>query len=86
MTQIFSTPSTEATKQILCCYCNRTEETIIARITNLKNRDCERVVFPQENFLFTVPPEAELEIYRQTIIGVRQDVIPCIELQTSKSR
>ncbi|ACK69858.1 Domain of unknown function DUF1830 [Gloeothece citriformis PCC 7424] len=83
MTQIFSPPGTDTSQQILCCYCNDTEQTIIARITNLNQRDCERVIFPKECFFFNVPPDAKLEIYRQSIIGVIEDVIPCVELQTS---
>ncbi|WP_013325349.1 DUF1830 domain-containing protein [Gloeothece verrucosa] len=86
MLKIFSPPTVNTTKQIVCCYCNRTEQTIIARITNLDEHDCERVVFPQECFFFTAPYQAKLEIYRQSALGVLQELIPCLELQIPKSR
>lgn len=85
MVKIFSPPAIDTNQQFLCSYCNHTEQTVIVRITNLEERDCEQVVFPQETFEFTAPSDAVLEISRQTVLGVIQETIPCSELQISQS-
>ena len=81
MTQIFFPPSPNKNSQTLYCYTNRTNKIVIARIRNLENRHCERVVFPGEQFLFEAEDSCELEISQQTKIGIIEDAIPCSQLQ-----
>lgn len=84
MTKIFSPPAIDSSQKILCCYCNSSDEPIIVRMTYNTDYQWERVLFPKEGFFFQTSPDAALKIYRQTIMGVRQDIIPCIELQISQ--
>ncbi|MEL7408796.1 MAG: DUF1830 domain-containing protein, partial [Cyanobacteria bacterium J06558_2] len=58
---------------------------VIAKINMLKDRHCERVIFPNEKFLFTADENCELEIYQQTDGGIIKDVIPCSELKLVES-
>lgn len=76
MTQIFFPPTGTDSRE-LYCYKNRTDKIIIARISGLANRHCERVVFPGEQFLFEAEDSCKLEISRQTNTGIIEDVIPC---------
>lgn len=80
MTQIFF-PPTDTDSRELYCYKNRTDKIIIARIRGLANRHCERVVFPGEQFLFEAEDSCELEISRQTNMGIVEDAIPCFQLK-----
>lgn len=77
MTRIFFPSLPQETQTELCCYYNKMKQVVIARITNIPNWYCERVIFPQESFLFEVPSNAELEIYQHTLTGIIKDVIPC---------
>ncbi|MGD2180156.1 DUF1830 domain-containing protein [Lusitaniella coriacea] len=85
MATVFFPKLSEKNNKYLCCYVNRTGKVAIARITNIPNWYCERVVFPQEQFLFEAPPNAELEIHGYTNIGLSQEVIPCAELRVSNN-
>lgn len=80
MTQIFF-PPTDTDSQELYCYTNRTNKVAIARIRNLANRHCERVVFPGEHFLFEAEDSCKLEISQQTNTGIIEDTIPCCEIK-----
>ena len=80
MTQIFF-PPTDTDSRELYCYTNKSDKIIIARIRGLANRQCERVVFPGEQFLFEAEDSCKLEISRQTNIGIIEDAIPCSQLK-----
>lgn len=81
-TEIPDSPTSEENSQVLCYYKNTTCQIQISRISNLGNCYFERVVFPQEQFLFEALPEAELEINTSTKSGATlSDKILCSRLQ-----
>lgn len=55
----------------LCCYFNESDKVQVVRISNIQNWYLERVVFPQEDFLFEAPSKAELEVYQDATEGVQ---------------
>lgn len=81
MTQIFFPPKSDVKHQQLYCYVNNSGKIVIAKVYGLKNRHCERVVFPTEKFLFVADDNCELEIVQQTNIGIIKDVISCSKLK-----
>lgn len=86
MTQIFF-PHKHNPKQQhkTYCYTNKLARVVVAKINGLKDRYCERVIFPQEQFLFVADDNCELEICQQTSAGIISDVIACRDLQTINS-
>ena len=80
MTQLFFPSSSSQARQQVYCYVNDSTRVVVAKINGLKNRHCERVVFPGEKFLFLADKNCELEIHRQTEIGVTKDIIVCSRL------
>jgi hypothetical protein len=80
MTQIFSPQELDEKNKQLCCYINLTKQIVIACIKNIPGRSCERVIFPEERFLFEVPRDSYLEISQHTLIGIIKETIPCSEL------
>lgn len=84
MNQLFQTPPSEYNERILCCYVNGTSNTLVAKVTNIPNWNFERVVFPNERFLFEALPTAELEIHRNTPSGkVLSDKVTCNYLRVN---
>ena len=81
MTQIFSPVESSTNRQTLYCYTNNLPQVVVAKIRGLIDRDCERVVFPQEKFLFEANDKCQVEIVRHTITGIIKDKIPCSQLQ-----
>ena len=81
MTQIFSPAESSTDYQKLYCYTNNLHQVVVVRIRGLMERDCERVVFPQEKFLFEANDKCQIEIIKTTITGVIKDSIPCSQLQ-----
>lgn len=81
MTQIFCPAESSTDDRTLYCYTNNLPQVVVAKIRGLVNRDCERVVFPQEKFLFEANDKCQVEIVRQTITGTIRDRIPCSQLQ-----
>lgn len=62
----------------LCCYCNQTPKVQIIRITNLPDRDFERVVFPGQRLMFHAPDYARLEVYTGKPAGaLLADTLTC---------
>lgn len=82
MTQIFFTPAADTKKQKLYCYINNFKQVVVAKVKGLKNRHCERVIFPAERFMFMADDNCELEIYQPANIGAIQEVIACSKLKT----
>lgn len=85
MTQIFAPKDLPPDSKQLCCYINQTKTIAIARIRDIPGRDCERVVFPQERFLFEAPNNSNLEIYQHTPTGIITDTIPCSQLKLTEN-
>lgn len=81
MTQIFFPPTADTNQQKVYCYTNRSSSVVIAKLSGLENRDCERVVFPDQKFLFMANDECKLEIHQQTNVGIIKDAIVCSELE-----
>ena len=81
MTQIFFPSKPDDTEQQVYCYFNDTSKIAIVRILGLETRYCERVVFPQEKFLFEANNDCELEITQHTVTGIIKNTIPCSQLQ-----
>lgn len=76
----------KSTEKILCYYVNVTDRLQVVKVTN--STDCcqERVVFPNQRFLFEAPPTAWLEIYRSTVTGASLcDRISCNYLRVKDS-
>ena len=85
MTQIFFPPHLDDDSKQLYCYTNKTTKVVVAKVRGLAHRHCERVVFPEEKFLFEAHEDCELEIARQTTIGIVKDRIPCSQLQLEQA-
>lgn len=84
MNQTIHTPPSESNERILCCYVNGTNSMLVAKVTNIPNWRFERVVFPNERFLFEAFPTAELEIHRHTPSGkVLSDKVSCDYLRVN---
>lgn len=81
MTQIFFPPQSNTAGQKVYCYINKFSKVVIAKLSGLENRNCERVVFPTQKFLFMANDSCELEIHQQTDVGIIKDTIPCCELE-----
>ena len=81
MTQIFLPSRPSDVSQKLYCYTNKSNKIIIARINDLRNRTCERVVFPGEKFLFKANDDCSLKISQQTNTGMMEDSITCSQLK-----
>ena len=81
MTQIFSPAESSTDYQKLYCYTNKFHQAVVVKIRGLMDRNCERVVFPQEKFLFEANDECQVEIIQTTITGIIKDNIPCSQLQ-----
>lgn len=81
MTQRFFPPSSESKHQQIYCYVNNLTKIVIAKVHGLKNRHCERVIFPQEKFLFIANDNCESEVSQQTNIGIIKDNIACYKLK-----
>ena len=72
------------TKNLLCCYINRTTRIQILRISDIPGYCFERSVMPQDIVLFEAPSTAHLEIHSSEIISsILSDVIPCSRLSES---
>ncbi len=84
MTQIFFPSTSDIERQKTYCYVNNSAKVVIAKINGLKNRDCERVIFPSERFLFLANDDCELEIHQQTEVGIIKDTIACCKLKVTK--
>ena len=86
MTQIFSPAESSIDYQKLYCYTNNLHQVVVAKIRGLMDRDCERVVFPQEKFLFEANDKCQIEIVQTTITETIKDCIPCSQLQVIDRR
>lgn len=73
---------TKPFRKILCYYTNPTHSIQIVRVTNSKNLNFEKVIFPQQRILFETTSEGQLEIYTSQI-GEQKiaQIIPCQNLQ-----
>ncbi len=68
--------------QMLCFYKNTTSQIQIIRLSNVVNPSLEQIVFPGEQVLFEVDPEAELEVITDNTVGeIQIHKIPCSQLQ-----
>lgn len=71
-------------KHVLCYYVNQTTQIHIIRINNCPIFYFERVVFPQQHFLFTAPKAAQIEVYTSEIASaVLLDRIPSEQLSVN---
>ena len=82
MTQIFFSPVSDIEKQKAYCYVNNFKQVVIAKVKGLKNRHCERVIFPGERFMFIADDNCELEIYQPANLSMLREVIACSNLST----
>lgn len=63
---------------IFCRYQNPSPQIQIVRITNIENWYLERVVFPQQQLIFSAPKKAQLEIHTSELAtAIQSDCIPC---------
>lgn len=70
-------------EQVLCSYINQTQRIQVVKIDRHPGWNLERVIFPDQVFLFEAPTIAELDIYvdlagKTTLL----DRIPCSHLNT----
>lgn len=80
MTQIFFPDELNTTSKKLYCYTNCSDKVVIARLLGIPERECERVVFPKESFLFEAPLDSELELTQFYSTNIVKEIIPCTEL------
>lgn len=74
-----------ASRHITCRYKNATNRLQIIRIANLLDWYFERVVFPQQQFIFHALPEALLEVRSSaTVTAIQSDCIPCSQLRLAE--
>ena len=85
MTQLYSPSKLDFKHQQVYCYVNHFKKVVVAKVVGLKNRQCQRVVFPQEKFLFLADDNCDLEIIQQSKIGIIKDTIACSQLQVEES-
>lgn len=80
MTQIFFPPES-GKKEKIYCYINDFANVVVAKVKGFKDRQCERVIFPTEKFLFMANDDCRLEIHSSTDIGIIKDTIVCSKLE-----
>ncbi len=81
----FSSPIPEQEQKFLCCYQNPSQQTQVARITNVPNWHFERVIFPGQTLLFEAVSEGVLEVYAQSKAGpLLHSQIACNRLKVSE--
>jgi len=85
MTQIFFPPRADSDTEKVYCYVNKSSKVVIAKLGGLENRNCERVVFPEQKFLFMANDNCELEIHQQANAGVTKETVACSELEVIKN-
>ncbi|NEO99268.1 MAG: DUF1830 domain-containing protein [Symploca sp. SIO2E9] len=84
MTHLFNRLPSEYTDRLFCCYANKDQELLVARITNIPGWRLERVIFPGERFLFEAPSSAILEIHRNSPQGPTcSESLPCAYLSVA---
>ena len=84
MAQILDPVPTGQRNVLLCCYVNATSQIQVARITNIENWYCERVVFPGQRLVFEALPQAQLEVHTGMMASaILSDTIPCERLSIS---
>ena len=76
-------PFSDTSEPVLCCYINKTKRIQVGKSDHRAGWNLERVIFPDERFLFEAPSAAQLEIYielagKTTLL----DRISCSQLQT----
>ncbi|HHP7231632.1 MAG TPA: DUF1830 domain-containing protein [Xenococcaceae cyanobacterium] len=81
MTQIFFSPDLDGNSKQIYYYKNNSTKIVIARVIGLRDRHCERVIFPGEKFIFEATNNCQLQISQQTEIGIIEDVIFCLQLK-----
>lgn len=85
MVQSFTSLPINWSNRILCYYENATNQVQLARIANVPNWLFERVVFPNQRFLFEAIPDALLEVHVCTGSMALLDRIPCLRLQVKET-
>lgn len=81
----FSCPIPEQQQRFLCCYQNPSQQTQVARITNVPNWHFERVIFPRQTLLFEAVSDGILEVYAQSQAGpLLHRQIACNHLKVSE--
>jgi len=71
---------------ILCFYINATSHLQVIKITNIKDCNFERVVFPGQRLLFEASPTAQLSVFTsQMNEGSPAYRVSCQQLQVEES-
>ena len=85
MSQILDPLPNDENGSILCCYVNATSQIQVSRITNIPNRNIDRVVFPGQRLVFEANPNGILEIHSGMMASaILSDTIPCQRLALQK--
>ncbi|NJM96985.1 MAG: DUF1830 domain-containing protein [Phormidesmis sp. RL_2_1] len=70
-----------SSKQIYCCYINRTTKFQIVRVVTIAHGLLERMVIPQARIFFEASPHEHLEVHvGNPITSILSDKIPCYQL------
>lgn len=74
--------STDSSQQVLCCYRNGRSQVQVAKLFVDSALCLERVIFPNEQFLFEASLDAVLEIVSQDSAGaLSKESTPCSNLR-----
>jgi hypothetical protein len=80
-----ASPLSAFPKRILCYYVNTSAYLQRVCLANIADQELERVIFPQQRFLFEAQSEALLEVYTWLTSGnMTLDQIPCLQLKVNE--
>ncbi|MEB3826499.1 DUF1830 domain-containing protein [Phormidium sp. CCY1219] len=72
-------------RRILCFYFNQSDRIVLLKSKNFPSKHFERVVFPNQRFMFEAVPHADLEVHIGDSGGwTVTEVIPCDRLQVKE--
>lgn len=87
MSSNWQATTTKPITTILCYYTNSSSKMQLIRVTDSRNLNLEKIVFPQQRILFETIYEGQLEIYTSQAGTARLvQIIPCQNLQVNPIR
>ena len=78
---------TQQTLKPLCYYFNSTNKMQLVRLWSGRNYSLEKIIFPQQRFLFEAKPEGILEVHtKQDGKQLLESVFACNKLKVKQSQ
>jgi len=76
---------TKQSSKILCCYFNSTDQLQLIRVLNNNGYSLEKIMFPQQRFLFEAVPAGILEVHTtQKGQQILAEIYSCLNLQNNQ--